>query len=283
MNVKEIERVVGKIQHHLFKNSNSLSVGAFKSQFKGSGLQFKEHQVYTPGDDVRFIDWKLTAKSSKAFIKTFEEERNIEIICVLDITQSMLLGFNEVSKLQAACEIICLLYLLSKKTKDKVQVVLYHNGQIIELPKKSGKEGMVFLIAHLERLSIIEDDGSFSRDTRNIGVDLENSKKIFNLKSFLARKKEVVYLGDLSSFESKDDLGKLLYRKNFHCFKVNSPVDQAESKKYSMVFKGRGREGQSYFESIFMGKSEKTKTKHTKIKNIDVSTRYLETFIKEMR
>ena len=85
MNLKEIEKVVGNIQEHLFRNSNSFSIGMLRSHFKGAGLQFKEHQVYAPGDDVRFIDWKLSAKTNTTFVKTFEEERNVEIHIFLDI------------------------------------------------------------------------------------------------------------------------------------------------------------------------------------------------------
>ncbi len=64
MNIVEIEKTVAKIQTHLFKNSNSYAIGMLKSHFRGAGIQFKEHQVYCHGDDVRFIDWKLSAKTS---------------------------------------------------------------------------------------------------------------------------------------------------------------------------------------------------------------------------
>ena len=100
MNLLEIEKIVSKIQSNLFKNSNSFSVGMLKSHFKGAGLQFKEHQVYNPGDDVRFIDWKLSAKTQNTFVKTFEEERNVEINVVIDVSNSMFVGYKNVSKLR---------------------------------------------------------------------------------------------------------------------------------------------------------------------------------------
>ena len=84
MNLVEIEKVVGKLQNQLFKKANHYSVGAFKSHFRGAGLQFREHQIYNPGDDVRFIDWKLSAKSvGKTYVKTFEEDRNVEVVVVI--------------------------------------------------------------------------------------------------------------------------------------------------------------------------------------------------------
>ena len=76
MNLKEIERVVSILHASIFKRANSHTTGMIKSHFRGSGLQFREHQIYVPGDDVRFIDWKLSAKSSNIYLKTFEEDHD---------------------------------------------------------------------------------------------------------------------------------------------------------------------------------------------------------------
>ena len=62
------------------------------------GLQFKEHQIYCHGDDVRFIDWKLYARTNTPYIKTFEEERNVEIIIFIDLSLSMLMGHRGIDK-----------------------------------------------------------------------------------------------------------------------------------------------------------------------------------------
>ncbi|MCO4755941.1 MAG: DUF58 domain-containing protein, partial [Bacteriovoracaceae bacterium] len=129
-----------------------------RSHFKGAGLQFKEHQVYTPGDDVRFIDWKLSAKTKTTFVKTFEEERNIEIVVVLDVCESMLIGYKGVSKLQASIEIACLLYLLAEKTKDKVKVVIF-SDEVKNLPSTSGQKGIVLLMSILQQMNMVNAQG----------------------------------------------------------------------------------------------------------------------------
>ena len=110
MNIKEVHKAVSKIKASLFKNSNSYSIGMLKSHFRGSGLQFKEHQLYDHGDDIRFIDWKLLAKTGIPYIKTFEEERNVDIVVIIDASMSMFTGFENISKLQASIEICCLLF-----------------------------------------------------------------------------------------------------------------------------------------------------------------------------
>ncbi|MBY0416420.1 MAG: DUF58 domain-containing protein, partial [Bdellovibrionales bacterium] len=105
MNITEVRKVVGKLRANLFRKANSHSIGMLKTNIRGTGLQFKEHQVYTFGDDIRFIDWKILAKTSNPYVKTFNEERNVEIVVVIDASATMITGYNGVSKLQAAIEI----------------------------------------------------------------------------------------------------------------------------------------------------------------------------------
>lgn len=275
MDLKEIEKVVGSIQSHLFRNSNSFSVGMLKSHFKGAGLQFKEHQVYNPGDDVRFIDWKLSAKSNNTFVKTFEEERNVEIIVVLDLTATMLLGYKGKSKLQAAIEITCLLYLLAERSKDKVKTVIFLEKNTV-LPTASGQAGITLLISYLEQLGVLDEKGRPNIDF-DYSKRAEEKKRLALLKSFVAKNKEVVYLSDFSELIDYETINKLIYRQNMHCFKVSSPVDEAKKKPFSIFGSINGK-----------GKLIRAKSKeiHEKLKGrwskINVEERYLESFVKEM-
>lgn len=275
MNLKEIERAVGKIQSHLFRNSNSFSIGMLKSHFKGSGLQFREHQVYTPGDDVRFIDWKLSAKTANTFVKTFEEERNIEIVVFLDLANSMLIGYKGVSKMQAALEITCLLYLLAEKTKDQVRVVI-SGEEIVTLPAISGQKGIVLLVSILSSMGALNEDGQVDIGFR-LKASTPEAKKLALLKSFIVRNKEVVLLSDFSQMEDRDTLAKLLYRRNMHCFQLTSPVDEEHLSPFSIWTDLRGRS--SLVRSGKVKKTEELKGRH---KKISVKERYLEKFIHEM-
>lgn len=274
MNLKEIEKTVGKIQSHLFRNSNSFAIGMLKSHFKGSGLQFKEHQVYNPGDDVRFIDWKLSAKTSNTFIKTFEEERNIEIVVVLDLSESMLIGYKGVSKLQAALEIACLLYLLAEKTKDKVKVIVFSDESSI-LPSSSGQKGIVLFVSFLQRVGVLNDAGEVDLNFR-IETPLVEAKKLALLKSFIARNKEVVLLSDFNNFENYETLNKLLYRKNMHCFKMTSPVDEEGTSKFA-VFTELGRK-----KALVKTRRRGDEKLEGRFRKISVKDRYLEGFVREM-
>jgi uncharacterized protein (DUF58 family) len=277
MNLKEVERIVGGIKNQLFRNSNSFSVGMLKSHFKGAGIQFKEHQVYNPGDDVRFIDWKLSAKTSHTFVKTFEEERNVEIIVFLDVSDTMFMGYENVSKFQAALELTSLLFLLAEKSKDLVRVAIM-TEKLKVLPPLSGHKGISLLISELEKAQLLNENGKvnfISEKSRNYDQD-----KCFKyLKNYIARGKEVVVFSDLYSLYENKDFNKLLYRKNLHCFRILSPVDINKKIPFSLFssFKIGGR---GYLTST--NKENKDKLEQGRWKELLVSERYLEDFVRNM-
>lgn len=279
MNLKEIERVVGMIQTHVFKNSNAYATGMLKSHFRGSGLQFREHQVYVPGDDVRFIDWKLSARSQNVYIKTFEEERNVEIVVFLDLSHSLFYGYEGVSKLQAMIEIVALLYLLAGETHDIIRVVVW-GEKTINLPPKKGREGLTLFISVLERLGLLDSKGKVVLQKEGVINSITEENRAVQIKSFLAKRKEVVYLGDLSLIQKKDAWGKLLDKKNMHCFRVYSPVDKNTASPFLLKVRNpfNGKAGVKDLK----GAEQEPMFVKQRYKEIGVHERYLEKFIKEL-
>lgn len=279
MNLKEIERVVGLIQAHIFRNSNSYSTGMLKSHFRGSGLQFREHQVYVPGDDVRFIDWKLSARSPNVYVKTFEEERNVEIVVFIDLSHTLFYGYEGISKLQAMIEIVALLYLLAGETHDLIRVVIW-SEKTINLPPKKGKEGLTLFISVLERLGLIDKNATVILNQDGVLNSHTEENKIAQIKSFLARRKEVIYLGDLSLVKNKEIWQRILDKKNMHCIRVYSPVDKNESLPF--LFKVKNPlTGKSMVRDL-KGKADEPLFKKERFKEIGVHERYLEKFVKEL-
>jgi uncharacterized protein (DUF58 family) len=280
MNLKEIEKVVGMIQSHIFKNSNAYASGMLKSHFRGSGLQFREHQVYVPGDDVRFIDWKLSARSPNVYIKTFEEERNVEIIVFLDLSHSLLYGYDGISKLQAMIEITALLYLLAGETHDQIRVIIW-SEKSLSLPPKKGKEGLTLFISMLEKLKILDEKGKVQLDQGKSFTGLAEDIKLGQVKTFLAKRKEVIYLGDFSSVENKDLWQKIIDKKNMHSFRVFSPLDKNVDIPFLMKLKSSasGKYSTSYVKSRLNGVSN---LKNERLKEIGVNERYLEKFVREL-
>jgi uncharacterized protein (DUF58 family) len=279
MNLREIERVVGMIQSHIFRNSNAYSTGMLKSHFRGSGLQFREHQVYVPGDDVRFIDWKLSAKTDNVYVKTFEEERNVEIVVFLDLSPTLLYGYKEVSKLQAMIEIVALLYVLAGQTHDLIRVNLW-TDKTINLPPKKGQEGLTLFISVLEKLKLIDEDGKvIIIQSKNVNTQTEESK-IAQMKAFLARRKEVIYLGDLSLVKSKPVWEKILDKKNMHCFRIYSPIDKNTNLPF--LFKTRNPSNNKSLVTDLKGQESAPMFVKERFKEIGVHERYLEKFVREL-
>jgi uncharacterized protein (DUF58 family) len=273
MNLKEIEQAVEKIQSHLFKNSNSFALGMLKSHFRGAGIQFKEHQVYMPGDDVRFIDWKLLAKSQTPFIKTFEEERNVEIAVVIDLTNSLFVGSNGKLKIDIAFDICFLLYLLADKTKDNVSVSIISND-IQRIPSSRGKIGIVHLLAKLQELQLYPANLS-------VGVKKEEGNalsRIKELKSLLAQKKQVIYMTDLEIYRGEhQEIEKVLMRSNIHCFVMESPIETGRLNSSFYV----NEEGKRLFFTSDGVKGHKYFNKG-KWRSLNTDERYLDSFVREM-
>lgn len=279
MNLKEIERVVGMIQSHIFRNSNAYSAGMLKSHFRGSGLQFREHQIYVPGDDVRFIDWNLSARSSNVYVKTFEEERNVEIVVFIDLSHTLFYGHEGVSKLQAMIEIVALLYLLAGETHDLIRVVIW-GEKTINLPPKKGKEGLTLFISVLEKLGFLDDNAHVILTQEGPINSHTEETKIAQIKSFLARRKQVIYLGDLSLVKNKDHWAKILDKKNMHCFRVYSPVDKNNHTPF--LFKVKNPLNGKGMIKDLKGKDDEPLFLKQRFKEIGVHERYLEKFVKEL-
>ena len=281
MDLKEIERLVAKIQSRLFKNSNSYSVGMLKSQFRGTGLQFKEHQVYCHGDDVRFIDWKLYAKTNTPHVKIFEEERNVEIVIFIDMALSMFMGYKGVSKIQAALNISFLLSLLTRESGDYVKFVLLCDEEII-LNKSNGRNAIALLVRVLKRNGIICDDGKINflyRPQKTIS----KKEKMALLNRFIKRRKEVVILSDFNDFVDESDLNYLSKLRTVHCFRIVSPLDKNQSSSFKFNIFGfnssKFPEKDSQVVNLKDGEDNHFASLGNRIKQIDIESSYMEDFV----
>lgn len=278
MKAEEIRRVVASIRAHLFKNANATAIGMLKSQFKGSGLMFKEHRVYTHGDDVRFIDWKLLAKNQIPYIKTFEEERNIEITVIIDATPSMLAGHKGVSKLQAAVDIACLLYLLAERTGDHIHILIVKDT-IVDLPKCSGEEGIVRLIEALENNGIANNKGQIHYDIEGV-KRIESNVLYAQLSRCLRRHGQLVFLSDFIDFLDPYHVGRFLRDKRTHCFRLISPLEELSRAPYRLLSTNDGKT--LYWQINAKKRVNLPPAFGKRMRPIRLKDRYLETFVREM-
>ncbi len=280
MKTLEVHKIVQAMKNSLFKRANSFSIGMLKSHFRGTGLKFKEHQVYVHGDDVRFIDWKMVAKTNTPYIKTFEEERNVEITILLDCSPGMVIGHNGNSKLSAAFEIISLLYLLSEKTHDYIETIICLNNKVVRVQKKRGEAGLVAFVDSLRKASVIDDNGNIDTNFLVNQGERDFAKFDAELVREFYKKREVVILSDFYEFLSSETLKRLTARKHVHAFRLLTPLDTSDEFRFTVMGRVAGK-GSGRIDTRFKGKRE-IDDFGFRLKDINVSERYLEDFVKEM-
>lgn len=189
-------------------------------------MQFKEHLPYSYGDDLRSLDWKILAKTGEAYVKKYEEERELEIVVIIDATASMHMGYKGISKLQAAIEICCLFYLLTIQTKDKIHPMLALKS-ILNLNSGSGRQGLEQFIAALFKHQVLGEK-----------VLIEDIFSYHKLWELLGRKnKQVILISDLYSSGTLENLKKYFNLPNFYIIRVASPFDIEEKIAFSFPLK----------------------------------------------
>jgi hypothetical protein len=200
------------------------------------------------------------------------------VVCI-DLSHTLLYGFEGKSKLEAMVEIVALLYLLAGETHDVVRVNIWAH-KTINLPPKKGQEGLTIFIAMMEKLGLLDENGQvILKQPANMNA-LNETEKIAQLKAFLARRKEVIYLGDLSLMKDKELWGKILDKKNMHCFRIYSPVDKNTGMPF--LFKAKNPINGKGMVTDIKGQDEQPLFTKERFKEIGVHERYLERFVREL-
>ena len=149
MNTKELLKKVRKIEIKTRKLSNNIFGGEYHSAFKGRGMTFSEVRKYQYGDDVRTIDWNVTARYREPYVKVFEEERELTLMLLVDISGSSNFGTRTKLKNEILTEIAATLAFSALNNNDKVGLVLFSNKIELFIPPKKGKIHVLRIIREL--------------------------------------------------------------------------------------------------------------------------------------
>lgn len=191
----------------------TLQAGSLQSIFKGSGLAFEEVRQYQPGDDVRTIDWNVTARLGQPYVKRFVEERELRIYFVLDLSGSQMIGSSHLHKRDVAAEVIALLSLAGLRQGDSLGLITFTSAIQKYLPPRRG-------IRHALRL-IYE---SLYCDPKQMGTDLN---KALQFTSRIARRRSVVViLSDFLDHHWKSSLDRLAHRHDLYAIRTQAPLDR---------------------------------------------------------
>jgi len=146
------EELIKKVRHIEIttrKIVDDMMSGQYRSHFKGHGVQFSEHRQYVPGDDIRHIDWKVSARTREPLIKKFEEERELTVFLVVDASGSGQFGSGEKLKSEVAAEVAGMLAYAAIHTGDKVGVLLFSGGVDHIIPPKKGRQHILRIIREI--------------------------------------------------------------------------------------------------------------------------------------
>lgn len=145
MTIKELLKKVRKIEIKTRGLSNQVFSGTYKTRFKGRGMSFSEVRQYNYGDDVRNIDWNVTARTNEPYVKIFEEERELTFMLLIDISGSAFFGTTQQNKIEIATEIAATLAFSASANNDKVGAIFFSDKVEKFIPPKKGK-------AHIMRI-----------------------------------------------------------------------------------------------------------------------------------
>ena len=213
--VKELMAKVGKIRILTNKLIDDQLAGDYHSSFKGQGVEFDEVRPYLAGDDVRTIDWNVTAKTGVPYIKRFAEERELTILFLVDVSGSQGYGSVRRSKMELAAEVTALLALTAIRNQDKIGLVLFPDRIVKYIPPRKGRDSVMRLV---REVLAAEDDARG-------GTDLEGALKFLN---GVQKRRAVVFLvSDFIGVHSDSLLRATARHHDLICVPVSDPAESA--------------------------------------------------------
>ncbi len=203
--VKELEIISRKLTTHLF-------TGEYHSAFKGRGMSFREVREYYHGDDVRFIDWNVSARYSHPFTKVFEEERELTVMLIVDVSSSALFGTVKQRKRDLVTEIGAVLTFSAINNNDKVGVIFFSDKVEQFIPPKKGKQHALYIVREL-----------LTVEPKHTGTNLNEAMKYFNK---MTRHKSIGFImSDFLDEKYEDNLRVISKKHDLIGLKVYDKMD----------------------------------------------------------
>lgn len=180
----EILKKVRELEIKSKKLTSDLFTGEYHSAFKGKGMSFKEVREYTHGDDIRFIDWNVSARLGHPYSKVFEEERELNVMLLVDISASATFGTRHARKTDIITEIAAVLSFAAVNNGDKVGVIFYSDEVETYVPPKKGRQHALYIVRKL-----------LTEESNHKGTMVSNALKFFRNST---RQKSIAFV--LSDF-----------------------------------------------------------------------------------
>ena len=212
MKTSDIIKKIKKIEISTKNIVEELFAGEYHSLFKGQGLEFSEVREYTPGDNYRLIDWNVTARTQKPFIKTFEETRELNVLFLVDCSASNIFGTKNQLKSEYIAEITAVLSFSALMNQDLCGLLMFSSEIEKYIPPRKGKKSALQMLREI-----------LFYEAKESGTDITKAIK-FILK--VIKKRSIIFL--ISDFEDSGYIDALKHLKNKHdvvAIKVSDPAE----------------------------------------------------------
>jgi len=186
MDTKELLKKVRKIEIKTRRLSDHIFGGEYHSTFKGRGMTFSEVRQYQYGDDVRNIDWNVTARYSEPYIKVFEEERELTMMLMVDISGSEFFGTQEQFKNEVITEIAATLAFSATQNNDKIGLILFSDQIELYIPPKKGRSHVLRIIRELIEFEPKSKKTNIAEALKFLSSVMKKKAIVFVLSDFIA-------------------------------------------------------------------------------------------------
>lgn len=183
--LEEVLKEVRRIQIVARRQVNDLLAGEYLSAFKGRGMEFDSVREYVPGDEIRSIDWNVTARSGAPYVKTFCEERELTVLLAVDISASGAFGSQRLSKMETAVEVAAVLMFTSLRNNDKAGLLFFADEVIKYIPPRKGRSNVLRLIRELLAAEPIKADTDITKALEYIARVQRRRCVVFVMSDFM--------------------------------------------------------------------------------------------------
>lgn len=277
---KEVLKKIRRMQITTSRAVTDVFAGQYKSVFKGKGMEFDEVREYLPGDDIRSIDWNVTARLGHPYIKKFSEERELTVMLMVDVSKSMYCGSAKQLKRSLAAELCSVLAFSAIKNNDRVGLILFSDKIEKFVAPRKGLKHVLRIIREL-----------IYGEPESTGTDIASSLEYLNK---ICKRKSVVFLvSDFFDPEIKKSLAITNRKHDLVAISINDKIEKdlpdlgilnlhdAETGKYIEIDSSNYKVRKEY--SIFRRKQEETRKKMFRSINVDhIEISNHETYIKDL-
>lgn len=202
INTEALMKEVGRIRILTRRLLDEQLSGDYHSVFKGQGMEFNEARPYQPGDDVRTIDWNVTARTGTPYVKRFSEERELSVLFMVDVSGSQSFGTQPRSKAARAAELTALLAMAALNNQDKVGMVLFSDRIIKSVPPRKGRTAVQRLVREVLAAEETLEGTDLRAALRFVSSTQKRKAVVFLLSDF----QDTGYERDLIAFARRHDL-----------------------------------------------------------------------------